>query len=871
MTTMYSHLYEILLRRASAHPAAIALGSQEEHGWKTLDSLELLGTVDRLAADLAGRGVAEGDRVVAWLPGSWRTPVFMFAIWKLGAILVPFDRDMNPEGASKILDSVEPQLILTGYGEIPIWAPAGEAVEWWRPETARATGRSGDWRKPAEELATVVFTSGTTGVPKGCMITHANLCSQVETVGEYVPLDPGCRLASLLPLSHLFEMTGGLLYPLSTGASIHYIPSRKGPDILRVLQEQRITHMNAVPQLLGIMGKGLEDQMRAKLPGWAFKLASLMSDRLPYGMRRILFRSVHEKLGGHLVMMSSGGATLLPAVMRPWERIGIRLVEGYGASECAPVVSLGRPHSSAPIGSVGRPIRGVQVKLSPEGELLVKGPNVMRGYWRDPERTAEVLQDGWYHTGDLASIDEKGNIRLAGRAKDLIVLPSGMKVWPQDVEDVLRTDPAVKDAAVISAPGESGGARLHAHIIPAGTGVVDPQEIVGRCNPRLATHQRLSSASWWAEPDFPRTSILKVKRHLLSLPQAGAARVAAPADMLPAEDPVVQAILDTARVSWMSAQQTLGELGMDSLALVQLAVELEERIGRDVDDAALRLDMTAADVRDLVDSVPDRPPVAVAPSTTRREKARAPWPYTWGRVLRFLSFPIDLIYALSIEKTVVIGKEHLVGVREPVIFAGTHHSYADLPLVQHSLAGSPASRFARRLVVAAAADGFGAAGLYAKYAILAFGLYPLRRYGGGRESLDELAAIAEAGNAVLIFPQGTHARPEQEMAGDRRIDFKMGAAHLARVLKAKVVPFGVAGTEVAMPAHLEEFRGRVIAGIPVSVKRVPLAIAYGEPMAIGPEEDAQAFTVRLQAASYALTRQAEAALASGRGKTLVAG
>lgn len=869
---MYTHLYEILVQRVATFPAAVGLGSQEGGTWKTLDSSELLGTVNRLADDLSERGVTEGDRVVTWLPGSWRTPVFMFALWKLGAIVVPFDRDMNPEGAARIVDSVEPRLILTGYGESPAWIREGEGVKWWMPETARATGSPGGWRKPAEELAAIVFTSGTTGVPKGCMITHANLCSQVEAVGENIPLGPKCRLASVLPLSHLFELTGGLLYPLSTGAAIHYVPSRKGPDIVRVLQEQRVTHMIAVPQLLGLMGKALEDQMRAKLPGWAFKLVNIAADRFPMAMRRILFRSVHEKLGGHLVMMASGGAALPPPVSRLWQRTGIRVVEGYGSSECSPVVSLGTPDGSTPVGSVGRPIRGVQVKLSPEGELLVRGPNVMRGYWRDPERTAEVLQDGWYHTGDLASIDERGNIRLEGRAKDLIVLPSGMKVWPQDVEDVLRSDPGVKDAAVISVPSEEGGARLHAYIIPAGAGVTDPREIVGRCNPRLATHQRLASASYWPEVDFPRTSILKVRRHLLPPPASEAMeQPAAPAELLPSDDLIVQAIIDTARVPSISARQTLGDLGMDSMGLVQLAVELEERTGRHIDDRQLRLDMTAADVRDLVDQSPERPVVASAPVTTRRGKVRAPWPYTWGRAFRVLSFPLDLLYMLSIEKTVVLGKEHLTGLREPVILAGTHHSYADVSLVKHSLAGSPASRLARRLVIAAASEGFGAAGLYAKYAILAFGLYPLRRYGGGRESLDELAAIAQAGNAVLVFPQGTHARPEQERAGDRAVNFKMGTAHLARDLGAAVVPFGVAGTEVAMPAHLENFRGLVIAGIPVSVKRVPLAIAYGAALSIGAEEDPQEFTARLQEASFALTRQAEAALAKPKGEALSAG
>src|SRR5581483_4765664 len=166
------------------------------------------------------------------------------------------------------------------------------------------------------------------------------------------------------------------------------------------------------------------------------------------------------------------------------------------------------------------PLHGVEVRLSPEGELLVRGPNVMRGYWRDPERTAEVLRDGWYATGDLARVDADGNIYLAGRAKDLIVLPSGLNVWPEDVERVLREEPEVKDAAIVPVPTVKGGVALHAYLIPIEPNAAErpAREIVARANSRLAQHQRVTTASWWPESDFPRTSTLKVRRHLLPVP-----------------------------------------------------------------------------------------------------------------------------------------------------------------------------------------------------------------------------------------------------------------------------------------------------------------------------------------------------------------
>ncbi|HEX9017390.1 MAG TPA: AMP-binding protein, partial [Chloroflexota bacterium] len=720
---------------------------------------------------------------------------------------------------------------------------------------------------PREELAAIFFTSGTTGQPKGCEITHASLCSQVEAIRYSIPLDRSCRLASVLPLSHLFEMTAGLLYPLSQGAAIHYVPSRKGPDIVRVLQEQRITHMLGVPQLFGLMGKALDDQLRARMPGRLYGAISGLAGRLPLRWRRLLFSSVHAKLGGHLIMMASGGAALPPETLRLWERIGIRMIEGYGTSECSPVVCIGSSDGSTPIGSVGKPLHGVEVKLSPEGELLVRGPNVMRGYWRDPKRTEAVLKDGWYYTGDMATVDAEGNVRLNGRARDLIVLPSGMKVWPQDVEEALTDDPAVKDAAVIAVPTVGGGARLHAYLIPAMDRSEDPRAIAVRASAHLAQHQRVSSASWWPEGDFPRTSIMKVRRHLLPMPDAAGT---APTEPALVEDPVFEAVASTAQVATVAAEHTLADLGLDSMGLVQLALALEERTGKAVGDQALRLDMTVEQVRQFVDAAPGLargPRRTGAPAASDRGKARATmWPYTWGRVFRFLSFPFDFLFWVLIQKTIVQGGEHLSNLPKRVIFAGTHHSFADVPLIRFSLEKTPARRFAKRLVVAAAADGFGQAGLYGKYGILAFGLYPLRRQGAGKESLEELVGIAEAGNAVLIFAQGVHSRPEAERSGDRSVAFKMGTALLARDLGAAVVPFGLAGTEVAMPAFLQEYRGLVIAGIPISVKRVPLAICYGEPLSIGADESLQDFTRRLQDASYGLTREAEEALAKYRNR-----
>ena len=872
-TSTVTQLYQSVSRRAANYPTAVAIGGQQGLGWKVLTSRQLLDLVDALAAELAGLGVRSGDRVVLWVPNHWRTPIYLFALWKLGAIVVPFDREMNPEAGASILQAVEPRCIIGGYEESPAWAARESVLAWWDPG-ARGGQPTVDRAPPTEEVAAVFFTSGTTGNPKGCVITHANLLSQIEACYERIPLDPSCRLASILPLSHLFELTCGLLYPLDAGAAIHYIPSRRGPDIVRVLAEQHITHMMAVPQLLGPMGQALDQQLRAALPGSVYTALGQLADRLPLARRRQLFWPVHRKIGGRLRLMASGGAALAPDTQRLWERFGVRVVQGYGTSECSPIVACGRPDGTTPPGSVGPPIRGVDVRLNPDGELLVRGPNVMRGYWRDPARTAEVLRDGWYATGDLARIDPDGNIWLVGRAKDLIVLPSGLNVWPQDVEDVLRADPAVRDAAVLAVPTASGGASLHAYLLRGRPGG-DLGAIVAAANARLARHQRLASASWWPDADFPRTGGLgKVRRHLLPLPEA---TESVKIDTLQVgDDPVAQAVAGAARVRTLAPGQRLGDVGLDSLGLVELALALEETTGKAIADGDLRLEMTVEDIRALVARAP-----AAEDSRAAQSSAPPTWPYTWGRGLRFLSAPFDLLYRLAITRTVVIGGEHLahvplrsagqahVPLRSAgqahlpmrVVVAGNHHSFADIALVRFGLRQTPARQLANRLVVAAGAGGEGWRSPLARYAVLAFGLYPLEQTRERDASLRGLVRLAEAGNAVLIFPQGTHSRLEQEHADDPTVRFRPGVAHLAAALDAAVVPFGLAGTERVMPPFLEEYRGSVIAGVPVSLKRRPLAIAFGQPLTLEPGEEPHAFAARLQDACYALARQAEQALA----------
>jgi 1-acyl-sn-glycerol-3-phosphate acyltransferase/acyl carrier protein len=440
-----------------------------------------------------------------------------------------------------------------------------------------------------------------------------------------------------------------------------------------------------------------------------------------------------------------------------------------------------------------------------------------------------------------------------------------MNVWPQDVEDVLRGHPSVKDAVVVSVPTAVGGATLHAYLLPTRPSdrATDVGRIVAEGNARLAQHQRVATASWWNDADFPRTALLKVKRHLLPIPESAGVTVVE--SVLPSDDPVGQAVGGLAGVRTVVPSQTLAALGLDSLSLVELAITLEEKTGRVVHEDTLRTEMTVDEVRAALQAaparadgaggaVPDRGAMSIVPPT---------WLYTWGRPFRALGTPFDWLLRFAGTPIVVVGAEHLDTLPDRVILAGTHRSFADMSLVRYALAHSRSRQLLAKLITANAVDPR-VAGPLAWVGVLVFGLHPVDQHLGREVSLRALARTAKAtGGSILIFPQGTHATTEAEVAGDPSVRFRAGVGLLAEALELPVVPFGLAGPEHIIPPNPAALHELTIAGFPVSVHRAPIAIAFGTPLRPDRGETPQAFATRLQGICHALTRQAEEAVQGG--------
>jgi long-chain acyl-CoA synthetase len=627
-----------------------------------------------------------------------------------------------------------------------------------------------------DDIAELVFTSGTTGDPKGVILTHGNIISNVESAATIMPKKRDYRFLSLLPLSHMLEQTVGLYLPLYYGGTVYYPASRQSSIIFKALNKSHINTMVVVPQIIRVMMQGIEREVHCRGKWSRWRRAQVLASRLPMAMRRWLFSDVHRRLGGNLDFLICGGAQLSVEVAKAWERLGVKVVEGYGATECAPIVAgndlLERVH-----GSVGRPMPGVSVRLSEEGEILVKGNNVTQGYWQHERATKTAFTpDGWYQTGDLAEVDTSGRLYLKGRLKELIVMSSGLNVYPEDVEQALNEEDAVLDCIVVGMADQEGNVKLEAAIRladPDGTSEQINQQLesaLRSANERLAPHQRISKLTVWDGDDFPRTSLLKVKRHEVRAFLSNGKR-AKPAPQSPrgTENDTfakVQGIL--LRLTGTDpCKITLGsdlnfDLGLDSLSRVELSAVVEEELGIDLDERGLSEVET---VRELIEAIERKKPRSKAlafPAWSLRPTLRLVRSVIQGLVV----FPL---HSLVCRPFIIEGREKLENLKPPALFIANHNSHVDTLSILHAMPRC----IRQKLAVAAAADYFFRNPSLGDDAI--------------RASLEYCGQLVDEGWSILIFPEGTRSTTGQLQR------FKGGIGLLATQLQVPVVPIGVEG------------------------------------------------------------------------------
>ena len=597
----------------------------------------------QVATLLQRRGLTKGDQVILWGPNSPHWVLFFFGCLRAGVIVVPLDLRSAPDYVARVVSRTEPKLAFTSRftpkGEVDLGVPelAFEELE----AAIAGLPQPEDVNIAPSDLAEIMFTSGTTGEPKGVMLTHRNLTANIEGIIQCISCKPSSRLLSILPLSHMYEQMGGLFVTLYYGASTTYPTSRQPTVLARTMRERKVTSLLLVPQGLELLMNGIEREVahQGKEVLWG-KLLNL-AERVPFRLRRYLFRRVHKQFGGKLDFIVSGGAALDRDLGRKWELLGVKIVQGYGATEASPVISNHtieeRRHDST-----GRPLPNVEVKISEVGEILVRGENVTPGYWRAPEETAKAFDGDWYKTGDLGYFDDEGFLHIQGRVKDMIVLPSGQNVFPEDIQAVLTKHPGVKDAAVVGlAKGSS--VEVHAAVILDDPGAA--QEAVAWTNGQLAEHQRIRGFTVWPEEDFPRTHTLKVKKQVVLDTILGKLQQGAP-DATPSSGGSPPSGARGLRhiISEIS-KRNLGEivdgaalgndLDLDSLGRVELLSAIEAELGLYMDEGQVSPETTVRELADLVeegveepsdDELPELGHAVVVPHDARFPATRHPLP-----------------------------------------------------------------------------------------------------------------------------------------------------------------------------------------------------------------------------------------------------
>lgn len=502
------HLFQATVERFGDRPALLEPAEGNEISSLTYSALQE--RAHTFAGYLQQQGIAKGDRLLLWSPSRIDWLVAYLGALLVGMVVVPLDANSREDFLCRLAEVTEAKLLVTtrkaynGLKQPPLPLLDIDALPQapLHPEQLPTIDE--------QDLAELVFTSGTTGQPKGVMLTHRNIASNAKAAIQVFPITFKDRALSILPLSHMFELTIDLAL-IHAGASIVYARSLSPDTLLKLFSTQHATVMVLVPQALQLFLNGVEREVRRQHREKQWEALHAIAKLMPFTLRPLLFRPVHQRFGGHFRFFVSGGAYLPPTLGRQWEEMGFRVIQGYGTTECSPVVS-GNPYHEHTIESVGRPLPGIEVRIAKDGEILVRGPNVFPGYWKNPEATAAALQNGWYATGDLGYIDSHKNLHIKGRKKNMIVLPNGLNVYPEDVEIALQAQEALKDAVVIGLEENGRGPEVHAILLLEDANHAKAKTIIQQANKQLAPHQQIKSFTIWPEQDFPRTHTLKVKR-----------------------------------------------------------------------------------------------------------------------------------------------------------------------------------------------------------------------------------------------------------------------------------------------------------------------------------------------------------------------
>ena len=849
-------LGEFLLPNFEAHLRERAYGQRRGYRMEWFTYGQVRDLCFRFVRELEARQIRKGDRVMLWGENCAEWVASFLGCVVAGVVVVPMDDGAAADFARRVLLQVGAKLVVCSHAHLPdIATPPFLILE----ELSGALSSHSTTAVQTESIdrndaLQIVFTSGTTAEPKGVVITHGNVLTNVAPLAQqirgylkYERLVHPVRFLNLLPLSHVFGQFLGMFLPPLMGGTVVFQNEFKPAEIVSTVRRERVSVIVSVPRVLQSLKQKLERDFEDQGELETFRQRFSAAQGKHFLRRWWIFRNIHRQFGWKFWAFISGGAALDGETEEFWGRLGYAVIQGYGLTETTSLISVNHPFRLGK-GSIGKVLPGREVKLAEDGEILVRGGGVASAYWHSEaskngyDKLAGGLadgvagNDGWYRTGDLGALDEAGHLYFKGRKKDVIVTPAGLNIYPDDLEAALRRQPEVRDCVVVGI--ERGGNAEPCALVILRQGNIEAA--VRRANESLAEYQHIRHWAQWPDEDFPRTSTQKPRKQLIQ--QFAQERILGSART---SEPIAKSALAelvasvTGRpLSAMANESNLEtDLGLSSLDRVELLSAIEERYQIDLGGTGFRETQTLSDLEKLLHG-----------GATGRVAYHYPqwtlsWPVRWIRAATHYLLMRPAMALLGWPR--IEGRENLRGWSGPLLVVSNHIDDVDVGFIQtalpsglrHWLATATGGEALEALRTPAPGRGF-FFGAYDRLqwilGVSLLNLFPLPRQAGFRQSFAYAGEAVDRGYSVLVFPEGRHT------TDGHILPFREGIGLLAGNLGIPVLPMRISGLFEVKQA------GRKFA--PPGKIRVRI----GQPIKFDPGMDAKRIAAELQRAVEAL-------------------
>ncbi|MEW6675531.1 MAG: AMP-binding protein [Nitrospirota bacterium] len=828
-------IQELFLKTVIEYGGNIAFNYLDQT-WKAITYNELLINTKGIASYLIKNEIRKGDRIAIISENRPEWCISYLAISISGGTAVPIDAQLGANAIRNLLADSESKVVFhSSKTEEDVRKAVKDPVTLINFDSPdfRNMYKTPDIKNypevSGEDVASLIYTSGTTGIPKGVQLTHKNFCSDAKAIIEAKILTQKDNVISVLPLHHTYPFMCTFLVPVFLGASITYPPSLKDPELIAAIKDRGVSILLGVPQLLELIRNGLLKKMRQlpspmpKIMAGIFKLCGILREKTGINLGKLIFRSAHRAFGKSFRFFASGGAKLDPEVMEDLEAFGFTVLEGYGLTETSPVVTF-NPITKRKLGSAGRPLSSVGIKIidsvrleelgvMEEGEIAIRGPMVMKGYYRNPQATEQVMKGGWLLSGDLGYLDKDGYLFITGRSKEAIVLSSGKNVYPEEVEREYMRTPLIKEICVMGIEERGIIESLHAVIVPnieyaKKAQIGNLQEAlrweINNVSLHMPQYMRIKGYTLYPDP-LPRTPLGKLRRFMVKdLMKAKSKELRAKSeDRRLIEDEIGRKVVECIKpllkeeIQIQSTDNLELDLGLDSLKRIELVVSLEKAF-------SLKLPETFASeiqtVEELVTKIKEygtrevieiekmpmwKDILKTEPSSEDKKRVGLHHNALEWLIVLIVLRTVKILLRISF-RLKVKGLENLPE-KGPYIITPNHTSYIDGFGVVTAL---PSKSF--RYLYSLGFQRYFTGRFKESFARLSH-VIPIDRETYLNKAFQMAAYVLRNGKSLLIFPEGGRSYDGEIM------EFKRGVGILSLELNVPVIPAYIKGSFEALP------------------------------------------------------------------------